>query len=106
MSRSRALVVALAATGVVAVPSARAADRVVAPVDYPGVQHLHYRYGPIRITPGQNTIVYRPTTLKPRVPGYITRFAPNLKYSNGTVPRVDILHLHHGVWQMRDYPTF
>ncbi|HEY3186932.1 MAG TPA: hypothetical protein VGJ70_05635 [Solirubrobacteraceae bacterium] len=96
------------AAGLVAVPctAAQAADGVVAPVDYPGVQHLHYRYGPIQITPGQNTIVYRPTTLKPSVPGYITRFTPNLKYSNGKVPRVDILHLHHGVWLMRGYPTF
>jgi hypothetical protein len=108
MSRSRVFLVALVATIVAAVPvaAAQAADGVVAHVDYPGVQHLHYRYGPIQITPGQNTIVYRPTTLKPRGPGYITRFAPNLKYSNGTVPRVDILHLHHGVWLMRDYPTF
>jgi len=78
----------------------------IASVDYPGLQHLHYRYGPISITPGQNTIVFRPTTLKPDVPGYITRFKPNLTYTNGKVPRVDILHLHHGVWLMRNYPTF
>src|SRR5882724_9350833 len=75
-------------------------------VDYPGLQHLHYRYGPISITPGQNTIVFKPTTLKPAVPGFITRFKPNLTYTNGKVPRVDILHLHHGVWIMRGYPTF
>ena len=24
--------------------------------DYPGIQHLHYKYGPINISPGQNTI--------------------------------------------------
>src|SRR3954468_4595191 len=75
-------------------------------VDYAGVQHLHYRYGPIQITPGQNTIVFRTTDLKPSVPGYITRFSPNLKYTNGKVPRVDILHLHHAVWVLRNYPTF
>jgi len=62
--------------------------------------------GPIQITPGQNTILFRPTTQKPSVPGYITRFAPNLTYADGTVPRVDVLHLHHGVWVMRNYPTF
>ena len=61
--------------------------------------------GPIQITPGQNTILFRPTTQKPSVPGYITRFAPNLTYADGTVPRVDVLHLHHGVWVMRNYPT-
>ena len=57
-------------------------------------------------TPGQNTIIFKPTDLKPSVPGYITRFQPNLTYSNGTIPRVDVLHLHHGVWLMRGYPTF
>jgi hypothetical protein len=78
----------------------------VAPVGYPGVQHQHYRYGPLQINPGQNPIVYRPTAQKPRVPGYITRFHPDLIYLDGTKPAVDVLHLHHGVWQMRDYPTF
>src|SRR3954468_3367561 len=89
------------------VPSAaRAADAVVASVDYQGIQHLHYRYGPIAITPGQNTILYRPTAQKPAVAGYITRFHPDLEYTSGKKPRVDILHLHHGVWLMRGYPTF
>ena len=41
------------------------------------------------------------------MPGYITRFKPNLVYS-GTrkVPRVDVIHLHHGVWLAKGYPTF
>jgi hypothetical protein len=80
--------------------------RTVAAVDYPGVQHLRYRYGPIQIHPGQNPIVYKPTTQKPRVPGYITRFHPDLIYTNGRKPAVDVLHLHHGVWGMRDQATF
>jgi hypothetical protein len=78
----------------------------VAPVAYPGVQHQQYRYGPIQINPGQNPIVFKQTTQKPRVPGYITRFHPDLIYDNGKKPAVDILHLHRGVWQMRDQPTF
>jgi hypothetical protein len=82
------------------------AARTVAAVDYPGVQHLRYRYGPIQIHPGQNPIVYKPTTQKPRVPGYITRFHPDLIYTNGRKPAVDVLHLHHGVWGMRDQATF
>jgi hypothetical protein len=89
-----------------AAPPVRAESGVVARVQYPGVQHLEYRHGPIEITPGQNTIVFRPTAEKPRVPGYITRFEPNLTYVDGTVPPVDVLHLHHGVWFMRNYPTF
>jgi hypothetical protein len=106
MALTRLLAAALAGGCLVAAPAAQARDRVVAHVDYAGVQHLHYRYGPIQISPGQNTIVFRPTGFKPKVPGYITRFSPNLKYTDGRVPRVDILHLHHAVWVLRNYPTF
>jgi plastocyanin len=75
--------------------------------DYPGIQHLHYEYGPISITPGQNTIEIRANQLKPDVPGYITRFKPDLIYAKTRkVPRVDVIHLHHGVWIMNGYPTF
>jgi plastocyanin len=93
-----------------ALPGARISakpGKLIQQVDYPGVQHLHYEYGPIPITPGQNNIEAFPNRLKPNVPGYITRFEPNLVYS-GTkkVPRVDVIHLHHGVWLARGYPTF
>ncbi len=59
---------------------------------------LHYRYGPIEITPGQNTIEFAGNDLKPQVDGWITSFKPDLTYTDGTVPRVDVIHLHHGVW--------
>jgi hypothetical protein len=85
---------------------ANATGRVVASVDYAGVQHRHYRYGPILIRPGQNPIVFRPALQKPHVAGYITRFHPDLVYTDGKKPGVDVLHLHHGVWIMREYPTF
>jgi hypothetical protein len=75
-------------------------------VDYEGTQRLHYEFGPIDIKPGQNTIEFAPNKLKPQVPGYITRFVPNLIRANGSVPGVDELHLHHGVWLMRGQPTF
>ena len=42
------------------------------------VQTLKYKYGPIKITPGQNTIEFEANELKPQVPGYITRFEPDL----------------------------
>jgi hypothetical protein len=74
---------------------------------YPGLQHLHYEYGPVDIVPGQNTIDFGVNNLKPKVPGYITRFKPDLVYAaNHKVPRVDVIHLHHGVWIMNNYPTF
>ena len=40
------------------------------------------------------------------MPGYITRFDPELVYPNGKVPRVDILHLHHAVWIVNGNPQF
>jgi plastocyanin len=72
----------------------------------PGVQHLHYRFGPLHIAPGQNTINIKPNFQRPKVPGYITAFRPNLQYTDGTIPRVDVIHLHHGVWLINGAPTF
>ena len=63
-----------------------------------GAKRLKYEIGPFKIIPGQNEIGYTPITAKPKVDGYITRMKPDLIYMNGTVPRVDVVHLHHGVW--------
>ena len=116
MARSltlRALITALAAFAIVpasasALPGAHvAANKLLKHVEYPGTQHLHYEYGPIQILPGQNNIEARINRNKPTVPGYITRFNPNLVYSGGRkIPRVDVIHLHHGVWLNNGYPTF
>src|SRR5215203_6040189 len=51
-----------------------------------GVQHLKFSYGPIEIAPGQNTI--------------------ELVRKDGSVPRVDVIHLHHGVWINQLGPLF
>jgi plastocyanin len=63
-----------------------------------GVRHMTFRWGPVRIAPGQNTIAITNNQLKPPGPGWITSFAPNLTYVNGTVAGVDVIHLHHAVW--------
>jgi hypothetical protein len=63
-----------------------------------GVRHMKFRWGPIRINPGQNTISLAANALKPSGPGWITSFKPDLTYVDGKVPRVDIIHLHHAVW--------
>jgi len=73
---------------------------------YPGMQHLRLKYGPVLVKPGQNTIEINFDAPFPKVPGYITRFSPNLTYLNGKVPRVDVLHLHHGVWLLDFQPVF
>jgi plastocyanin len=75
-------------------------------VDYNGVKHLTYCSGPITVNPGQNVIRLHGTDLFPKVPGYITRFDPELVYTNGNVPRVDVLHLHHAVWVVNGKPQF
>jgi plastocyanin len=65
-----------------------------------GVQHLHFRFGPLHIRPGSNLILAgtaKPTE-KPSEDGYITRLKPNLVTTKGVVPPTYKLHLHHGVW--------
>ncbi len=99
---------AVAPAAAMALPGAQVSStKLVQHVDYPETQHLHYEYGPIDIEPGQNNIDARINRNKPTVPGYITRFKPNLVYSGSRkVPRVDVIHLHHGVWLNNGYPTF
>jgi len=67
-----------------------------------GLQHLEYRYGPITIEPGQNNIDFSGRDVpKPQVDGSIVAISPDLVRMDGDVPRVDILHLHHGVWSAK-----
>src|SRR5919197_4247381 len=75
-------------------------------VGYDGVAHITYCEGPITVHPGQNVIRLNATDLLPQRPGYITRFDPELVYTDGTVPRVDVLHLHHAVWVVNGKPQF
>jgi hypothetical protein len=63
-----------------------------------GAKRLKYKIGPFNVIPGQNSIGYAPILEKPQVDGWITRMRPDLVYTNGKVPRVDVIHLHHGVW--------
>ena len=109
MPRRAALVLAVAATSLCFAASASAGvdgqcpaikDKPgsIAHVDYEGVQRITYCYGPVTVRPGQNLIRINPTNLFPQVPGYITRFDPELVYADGSVPPVDVLHLHHAVW--------
>ena len=63
-----------------------------------GAKRITYRIGPFEVKPGQNEIGYAPITERPQVDGYFTRIRPDLTYLDGRVPRVDVIHLHHGVW--------
>ena len=63
-----------------------------------GAKRMTYRIGPFDIIPGQNEINNRIIREKPAVDGWITRIRPDLVYTSGKVPGVDVIHLHHGVW--------
>src|SRR5262245_53153231 len=53
-----------------ALPGAHiAAAQVLPEVSYPGLQHLHYEFGPLSIAPGQNSIQTEVDTARPQVPG-------------------------------------
>jgi plastocyanin len=96
------LVAVLAATAVAALPVA-GADATTS-----GAKRITYKFGPVNIASGQNTISLEPNHKGwPQVPGYITRFKPDLiRVSDGSIPRVDVLHLHHAVWLVNGYPQF
>jgi hypothetical protein len=94
-----ALVASLALLGLPA-PTAGAAqgELVSVTAGANGAKRMLYRVGPFRVVPGQNEIGNRIIADKPAVDGWITRIRPDLTYTNGRVPGVDVIHLHHGVW--------
>ena len=71
-----------------------------------GVQRLKFSYGPVKIAPGQNTIELDRNDRRPAVDGWIVGFRPDLVRKDGSVPRVDVIHLHHGVWLSDLRPLF
>lgn len=74
---------------------------IVEPPDQPGVEYLDLRYGPLDVQPGQNNIDFSDfaeSVPKPEEDGYIVSIQPDLELDDGSVPPVDEIHLHHGVW--------
>jgi plastocyanin len=64
-----------------------------------GATRMHFEVGPIDVQPGQNNIDFSKGKVpKPEADGYITRIAPNIRLADGSIPGVDVIHLHHGVW--------
>jgi hypothetical protein len=97
LKRAGCALVACLAVLAVGVPAAQAS--LVSVKDAPGgAKRMTYRIGPFKVIPGQNEIGNRIIADKPRVDGWITRIKPDLTYTNGKVPGVDVIHLHHGVW--------
>jgi plastocyanin len=101
-----ALLIASPSADAATCPTIHNKPNAIPHVDYQGVQHLSYCYGPVSVKSGQNIIRLNSTKLFPQKPGYITRFDPELVYVDGAVPRVDVLHLHHAVWVVNGNPQF
>src|SRR3954454_6435981 len=106
----RAAALAALATLIAGAPaSAKTTKETYLPrVDYAGVQHLTYKIGPLPIKPGADDIRFRNVgpRFRPSVPGYITRFKPTLTLADGSLPSVDVIHLHHAVWLVNGSPTY
>lgn len=63
-----------------------------------GAITLSLKAGPFAIEPGQNYIDTMGAIPQPEMDGWIVGIRPNLTYDDGTIPGVDVVHLHHGVW--------
>ena len=73
----------------------------------PGAQVLKYRFGPLKIQPGQNMIDIDVQKERPNVDGWIVGFRPGLvDAKTGKNPPVTEVHLHHAVWLVDFKPTF
>src|SRR3954470_9372901 len=118
MKRPRFIVAMLAAVvaALVIVPSAGAASAFKAatknipvydPGPPPGAQVLTYKFGPLKIQPGQNIIDVDIQKERPAVDGWIVGFRPGLvDHKTGKSPSVDEVHLHHAVWLVDFKPVF
>ena len=63
-----------------------------------GCKRIRYAYGPVAVRPGANLQLMWNGIQKPTYDSYITRLTADLYRTDGTVPPVDIVHLHHGAW--------
>ena len=54
------------------------------------VQRIKYRFGPLHVSPGQNTINIAPDEAAPRRPGLHHALQADLEYADGSVPGVEV----------------
>jgi hypothetical protein len=66
---------------------------------YAACRRLKFTMGPLLARPGMNDSLINVTTFEhPMYDGYTLRWKPGLQAADGTVPKVEDLHLHHGTW--------
>jgi len=80
------------------VPSVTPATQIISDSVPQGAKRLHFETGPFPITPGQNNIGFTRSIPQPTQDGYIVGISTNLRLADGSIPPVDVIHLHHGVW--------
>src|SRR4051794_29253064 len=77
------------------------------PAPPPGAQVLKYKFGPLKIKPGQNFIDVDVQKERPNVDGWVVGSRPGLvDAKTGKTPPVSEVHLHHAVWLVDFKPTF
>jgi hypothetical protein len=110
----------LLAFALLAVPATAAADDPTLGIGAPqltdtsctpgspaGCQRLRFAYGPVTVQPGANAQLLGLNIQKPLYDGYVSRLTANLYNTDGTIPPVDVVHLHHGAWlSSRMYGNF
>jgi hypothetical protein len=102
-----ALMIAPAAFAQSAFVAAKKNTPVYDPGPPAGAQVLKYKFGPMKIQPGQNVIDVDVQKERPAENGWIVGFRPGLVDSKtGKSPSVDVVHLHHAVWLVDFKPTF
>src|SRR4051812_14556212 len=102
-----ALMIAPAAFAQSAFVAAKKNTPVYDPGPPAGAQVLKYKFGPMKIQPGQNVIDVDIQKERPAENGWIVGFRPGLVYAkDGKSPSVDVVHLHHAVWLVDFKPTF
>jgi plastocyanin len=88
-------------TSAAAAPATTTTTAAVSTDDAPiaGATRYSFKYGPIEVKAGQNNIAFSSGAVpKPPVDGFIVRMKPDIQRADKTIPRVDEIHLHHGVW--------
>ena len=85
-------------------------DDACTPGSPAGCKRIRYAYGPVDVRPGANMQLLWQGIGKPQYDGYVSRLTANLYRTDGTIPPVDIVHLHHGAWlsdhQYGNFPVF
>ncbi|HET9024148.1 MAG TPA: hypothetical protein VFN64_06215 [Burkholderiaceae bacterium] len=73
-------------------------DSACSPGSPAGCQRLRFAYGPVDVKPGANAQLIGLNVQKPLYDGYVSRLTANLYRTDGSIPPVDVVHLHHGAW--------